>query len=150
MMKKLMVLSLVLAMGTLASAGLVLINNTPSQAAVVSDNAQAYGIWLAVDSSLVVEIAVDSTKANPNGDSVFEDWGLDSGQVWYFLSNRSLAPVSPLSPGQHVLITAISGEGFVDMWDGNLEGIIGRAQLVPEPMTMGLLGLGALFLRRRK
>ena len=33
---------------------------------------------------------------------------------------------------------------------GDLDGVLGTKTYVPEPMTMALLGLGGLFLRRRK
>jgi hypothetical protein len=46
------------------------------------------------------------------------------------------------------------GDGDTDLvwggtWDGDLDGIA-ETIIVPEPMTIALLGLGGLFLRRRK
>jgi len=39
----------------------------------------------------------------------------------------------------------------ITLWDGSYQGILDQVTIVqPEPMTIGLLGLGGLFLRRRK
>jgi hypothetical protein len=46
----------------------------------------------------------------------------------------------------------ILGAGFVDLYDGAVSWVTpaGTLEIVPEPMTIALLGLGGLFLLRRR
>ena len=48
-------------------------------------------------------------------------------------------------------VTDLSSDIYIAMWDSNWIDVAGAGvTLIPEPMTMVLLGLGGLFLRRRK
>lgn len=73
-------------------------------------------------------------------------------------STQALAEAN-MNSGNYVLFQNVSLDtlvvgidGLEDLTNGGLAGSVAGIQLVavPEPMTMGLLGLGGLFLRRRK
>jgi len=52
-----------------------------------------------------------------------------------------------------LLATALEGDFVATIYDStytNTVGSVGGIEIVPEPMTMVLLGMGGLFLRRRK
>jgi hypothetical protein len=162
MMKKLMVLSLVLAVVSLASAGLV-VTADPSVAAV-SGPALAYNGWLTVDPGMLVDVQITAAGGFGKGaafgaGAMWADYG--DGKLWSdFTVANSVAGESVLA-GNHILITLTGGKIWtaerpqvvgqsIGLWAENGETLLGTLYVVPEPMTMGLLSLGALFLRRRK
>jgi hypothetical protein len=51
-------------------------------------------------------------------------------------------------PGDVVI--QLLGTSTYETWDGGVLSSVTIHQVIQEPMTMGLLGLGGLFLRRRK
>jgi hypothetical protein len=56
-----------------------------------------------------------------------------------------------VGPAQLVNNIAISGTGTLEFFDILAQGeSMGTVTVIPEPMTIALLGLGGLFLRRRK
>ena len=65
-------------------------------------------------------------------------------------------PASTKLPGVIYLIDLhcdAEGDVYVEIWDqggGNLADSLTIHQVIPEPMTIALLGIGGLFLRRRK
>lgn len=171
-MKKLMVLSLVLAMAAVSSAALsplsLSVDKTELNLGEIatftvdstkgSDNAVGYGGWVGY---LVVT----------NGDGVLSD-------PIRFTGDGALSSANPytedgfgvgfeITMGSSPTAGAVSGKQFTFSFSSAIEGITNVAfyddamgydapvaaydiTVVPEPMTMGLLSLGALFLRRRK
>ena len=155
-MKKLIVLSLVMAMASLATAGLVsdlaettgnvdwtLDLNTGTLTGTGTSGAASMN-FLKVLAGAVTGLA--DTEAAGDAASFIEHpavpglYVADAGTV--------IAPITPgvwftmqfdFVPGTDVVIADAAGTTTL------LQGT-----LVPEPMTLGLLGLGGLFLRRKK
>jgi len=144
MMKKLMILSLVLGMATIASAGLV------------------------VEIGEVVDVQWDVPLTNydlivmvTEGELAFGDVAFNPDLAFDFAPKHVTDPAphqlrlsasqflsGPVGPGS---LFTVGYEGIgtfevVNAFNGEVLGTF----VIPEPMTMGLLGLGALFLRRRK
>lgn len=162
MMKKLMVLSLVLAMGTLASAGLLqdikLVMETPGVVTVyglvATDAYGASGFGVYVPADIAEQIKGPFGKFAGAGDigavTQWEGWnGIDASPAW-----SGTAGEQEVEAGAWFSFGYTGKVGdMLDIYDYSVSATapIGQlAVLVPEPMTMGLLGLGALFLRRRK
>ncbi len=173
MMKKLMVLSVVLAAAGLASAALVNISLVPEGNAVGvnSDSSSAWVGMIAWSSDLeVIEYgftpggAKNLSSNDDFGNQNRADFGWGDGQarVVQIIAGSSVAedPLVPgiqwiatfnLAPGQYFSKEDMGlGLGRVDLYSEDITTLLDTVYVVPEPMTMGLLGLGALFLRRRK
>jgi len=73
------------------------------------------------------------------GSMIFGDTGTGAG--------GSLVPITGLLVGDIGL--GVSGAGLVSLIDDNFQ-VVSSMEVIPEPMTIALLGLGGLFLRRRK
>jgi hypothetical protein len=171
MMKKLMVLSLVLAIGAVSSAALTLaVDKTellPGEIATFTitsskgaDNTAGWGGWVGY---LVVEngAGVLSNPIRITGDSGLSSANLyteDGFGVGYEITVGSSPTAGAVSGQQYTFSFSSLVEGFtsVALFDDAVGygagDAVGRYAMtvVPEPMTMGLLSLGALFLRRRK
>lgn len=177
-MKKLMVLSLVLAMGTLASASFSLVVNNadvPNGASISISNAVPLNLfesklWAIVVDSQVASLGTPNPVSTANLSNSVVGLVEDSAVIlepagttgWYGVTMWG-AFTGPLAAGT-VLYSGISIEGFSDtgfvtvyLYEvtegaafGDPAASADVAVMIPEPMTMGLLGLGALFLRRRK
>jgi hypothetical protein len=172
MMKKLLALALVLGMAGIASAGLVATvgETAPGMATIAlsleSGNISAYKLGLEWDTAAVV--ADFSGVAFP---AVFDFAGKSqavSGNYAEITAGQFLSPAvaapAVLMEGLMVDFLALApGEvatlNFVSKGGTKIDGvavpageIVATAEVVgiPEPMTIGLLGVGALFLRRRK
>jgi hypothetical protein len=180
MMKKVLVTLLVLGLASAANAGLVLgVGGADAPAEIdVSDVVQIVGVdtvpanaalYVAVYGDLSIDggslvysgnlSSYDNLEAYaaaigyPDGPSLladFDSFGL-SGIV--DLSAATLADGSATpAPLTGVLVDGITmtGEGGrLDLVDDALS-TIDSVTVIPEPMTIALLGLGGLFLRRRK
>lgn len=163
-MKKLLVLMLVAGISSLASAGLVL---NPS--GTVDDGGMPVGI--AVESTGAItgfEFKIEVVGGTIAGDL---DW---AGQTWMFApyaKGRSdthvevtggdfFAKAGPLTVLQGLTVTRTDPMAVVTLiatGNNNVDGgVVGKdtvmstLTIVPEPMSLMMLGLGGLFLRRRK
>jgi hypothetical protein len=164
MMKKLLVLALVLSVASLANAGLSL-QGAGNVVNVVSDDAAPYV------ANLVYVLPVDGTGDltgqivnMPGSLSVVTDFGIVTGadigwalgdiHVIQFLVGSST--VGALTSGVHFTGTAntdLLQDGPVVaayLLSEDFSTVLGTLFTTPEPMTMVLLGLGGLFLRRKK
>ena len=143
-MKKFVVLVLVLGMASLASAGLI-VTDTGTIAIDVDVDVLGY------------EITVEVT----DGDVALDGSGVGFGMNWDFdnLPSSDTPNLYRVSASQFMGAAqqgnilsglAYTGVGTIlvtDLYNANFEPVSAN---VPEPMTMVLLGLGGLFLRRRK
>jgi hypothetical protein len=171
-MKKLLVLALVLSMATMANAALTLsVSDTtlaPSETAVISLSGQdePAGVWylgvvaggpasIAFDtatilytgnaSSLVVEGMGDVLGANPDMITV-------TFQHIPAPPDTFIPPINGVAVDGIILHADAAGIATVVLFDGGGT-LIGSQDVtisdVPEPITMGLLALGAMFIRRK-
>lgn len=173
MMKKLMVLSVVLTAAGLVSAALVNVSLVPegNTVGIHSDSDQPWAAIIAWDADLEVIEWAFTPKGDKNLSDLMDfanqnraDFGWGDGQVRVL----QVAPASSdtadmlvpgiqwqvkfnLAPGQYFSKEDMGlGLGRVDLISEDFSTFLDTVYVVPEPMTMGLLGLGALFLRRRK
>ena len=108
-----------------------------------SDTAWGYVTWLSSGGSSITGYGVNgwlgtyssaySGYSVPGDDWTFIEWGLDAGTA------PIVAPPGATSVAFYLCQYNVGGSLDFD-----------NASIVPEPMTMALLGLGALMLRRRK
>lgn len=160
-MKKLLVLMLVLGMASLASAGLVLTNNGV-------DAGDEIGI------DVLGELGVDDDRASIDGfefelsitDGTLDTSGLTFPESWMFAPYRKGETASsvdvtggdffpktgPLTLMNGILANAKVGSiiTITSTASANAGEVYDSAIVTPEPMSLALLGLGGLFLRRRK
>jgi hypothetical protein len=162
-MKKALGLLLVLGLASVANAALDLVPNTISispvngtaLASVNSSNNLAYVCWLEV---------ADPTVANFQGAPSFTAGGNPTGfsaiqaypeyGAWYQATVATNDPSKPLVAGQQISATLIGkklGATVLNLYaeDGVTKLDSSPVTVVPEPMSLMLLGLGGLFLRRR-
>lgn len=161
-MKKLLALTLVLGIASLATAGIDL----------ASINGLSYAVEgnkLTVSSTVGVigylfNLQADNGSALTNGTvaggfAAVNFAGIDQYGIWTGAS-ASVGTANPLTgpifsidftPGtQKLLFVYSSGDPSITI-GGEAITLTGyEMTIVPEPMTMGLLGLGSLFLARRK
>lgn len=162
-MKKLLVLMLVLAMSSLVSAGLIL-DVVDNQVAVVMEpgtpNLFIYDIEVRIDAG---ELVGAGANINPSG----KTWmtapkiASQSGQAFRVtaIDIQMFGAEGLAAPNQVLSGLVVSGasEYTVTLFsydcslgDGSNELGVLDTVYVPEPMSLMLLGLGGLFLRRRK
>lgn len=168
-MKKLVVLMLVLAVGSLASAGLTLsadktvVDISKGETAIVGidalDQLANVGVFILLNGVGSMDI---SGASNSVGDGIIigrpdlspADFGADDA-LFAELVVVVVPPVKmadgPVVQGI-VLSSAVEGWAMLKIMDGDSGATMNElaVQFVPEPMSMILLGLGGLFLRRRK
>jgi len=174
-MKKLLVLALVLSMATLANAGLsivgvpagpILVGQTFTMS-IVSDATISAGVgewagWGLVTETSLAGIAGGVTPVSDPGFAIFDGVAAGAGFTppagTEGVSGTILAVNGPVAAGtlfSSITFTAqaaglanITLVGTMDY--AELTNIAaGSILITPEPMTLGLLGLGGLFLRRR-
>ena len=161
-MKKMLILMLVLGMTSIASATLTLgpdivLNNVGDTGAiqVLSDADGGYGCWVGLPDLTIVAYDGDPTftpAGNPNGDSLMPKYDA----LWYGeIIVSSLDPGAPILADAHIninLVGVAEGVTTVDLYDTSGMVFLDSATItvLPEPMTIALLGLGGLFMLRRR
>jgi MYXO-CTERM domain-containing protein len=162
MMKKVLAITLVLGLAAVANATVSM--TVPAEVEmgasgtiiVASDTGNvAFGGYVVVTD--VAAGALGNGQILPaSGDTGFwEDITADYPGWWFVQNGTSNPDLNPISDGDWFTIdyTALDETSLVaiELYDFD-ENLIGTAsvQNTPEPMTLGLLGLGGLFLRRRR
>ena len=177
-MKKMLILTLILGMTSVASAGIVVVGTDGDTAGAVQTDPigsvvgqQALFMAVAGPGSITNEtmvypgnLAVLTDYTGLDGDLTaavdglisayaaanpgFNDGG--STEIWFAEYFDGTAPPGTPPPVTGVLTTFdVSGTVEVYLMDPELSGVMSAA-VIPEPITLSLLGLGGLFLRRRK
>lgn len=164
MMKKLMVLSLVLAIGAVSSAALYVVAPDEVLAGeafqiVIGGNSPAFnlegGLYGSGASASGVVHGLAGLAGNLTGGNFISAFG-----GWdFFVGSADGTGSVAVDAGDWVVFNAVAGAAgevysfdlydYGVSWDDPVMSF-SVTSIVPEPMTMGLLGLGALFLRRRK
>ena len=155
-MKKFLILLLVLGLTSAANAALtwsvddveIIIGNT-AVVQLVSDSDQPYtSQWVGADSSLVAEIT--SMAVLP---AAAEGTAVPSAAYpgWWVVEAVDFTPPSDIAVGDHFDVT-ISGLALgtytINSDYGTGDNLL--ITVIPEPMTIALLGLGGLFMLRRR
>ncbi|MHC4110789.1 MAG: PEP-CTERM sorting domain-containing protein [Planctomycetota bacterium] len=160
-MKKFLILMLVLGMTSTAGATLTLVPESltidnvglTGTIQVVSDVDGDYSLWIEL---------VDLTVADYDGDPTFTPGGDPIGisqmnkydAHWYGeVVVASTDPGNPIVAGAHININLIGvseGTTTVNIYDVSTLLDSSTITVLPEPMTIALLGLGGLFLLRRR
>ena len=170
-MKKLLVLSLILGVASLASAGIELRPQEDASAGFVLYNTDgtSWDVYLGVSDGLAITataITPDNLGTNRKFNSIgtFSWDGTVPGQTigvatTYAVGVTDTNGLMPVGAAAKVDVALAAGQywstedmglglGMAEI--GTLDGTMSTLYVVPEPMTMALLGLGGLFLRRRK
>jgi hypothetical protein len=161
MMKKLLALTLVLGLATVASAVITITpisadvpDGTSVTIVISSDNPDPYGMFLEMtDPAGTLGNAILLPAAGADG-VILDPVALGVPGTWMFQA-LSFNIAAPIIAGDHFTIdyTANDGQSLVGITVYDFDFVqIGRIEMqnTPEPMTLGLLGLGGLFLRRRR
>ena len=163
-MKKLVVLTLVLAVASGAHAALTLVDvptdpiNIGDSIAILVNNSDdgAYSGWLQITDQAVADYDGDpvfTAAGDTAGQSTMELYAPDPG--WYTFTVSSLDPANPIVAGDHIQVNIVGiseGSSVLGLYDSDGVTLLDSATInvIPEPMTIVLLGMGGLFLRRRR
>lgn len=162
-MEKLLVFTLVLGLASGASAALTLVGaptdpiNIGETVTITVNNSEdgAYSGWLEIPDPGVADYDGDpvfTAAGNPGGASTVTAAADYPG--WYEFTVASFPPNPTISAGDHIQVTVTGiGEGAtaLNLYANDGVTLLDSAAItvIPEPMTIALLGLGGLFLRRR-
>jgi hypothetical protein len=164
MMKKVLVLLLVMGLASGASAALTFVDvptdpiNIGESIAITLNNSEdgSYGGWLEITDQTVADYDGDpvfTTAGDPEGKSTVDLYVPDPS--WYEFTVASTDADNPVVAGDHLVINIAGlseGTTTLSVYANDGVTLLDSASItvVPEPMTIALLGLGGLFLRRRK
>ena len=144
-MKKLLVLMLVLGLASLANAGLVVSFDASEISVGIEETVTGYEITVEVISG---DLALDGSAVTYDYTWDFDNLvSTDTPDLFRVSASQFLSAAQ--GPGTLFSGLAYTGAGtavFTDLYNQSAPVSV----LIPEPMTMVLLGLGGLFLRRRK
>ena len=161
MIRKFSILALVLGMTSSAGAALSLVPDDlllygghTGTIQVVSNVDGGYGCWIGIDNINVANYDGDPTftsLGNPNGDSIMPRYDAH----WYGeIIVSSTDPANPILAGAHIninLIGVTDQTTTVNLYASDGITLLDSAVIwSPEPMSIALLGLGGLFLLRRR
>ena len=162
-MKKLLVLMLVLCMASLANAGLSLtglpdtINVGESMIiGITSDDGAQYEGFLLMENNGLASYGATTIEgiAVPAAQVVYYGTTVDPTVDAYGIENSDTSITDLLTPGLGFTFEIVAGaEGTVgfQLMNSQFAQIgSGTLTIVPEPISLAILGLGGLFLRRRK
>jgi hypothetical protein len=148
MMKKLLVLMLVLATGGFATAGFIVQVESPTEFSISLDEA-VKGYEFNVE---VLGLPGDTLALGPAVSYGFT-WEFDnitmiSTETQWRGGGSQLFGVAQ-GPGKFLTLS-YTGQGYVKIADAYNPQFEALTAYIPEPVSIMLLGLGGLFLRRRK
>ena len=167
-MKKLLILTLVLGMASVANATVlswsvddITIDITVDPVAVVqliADDDQPYAAkWVGAGPSIYAEITSIAALPAAGPDAAIKDPAITLWAGWWTVEALDFDPTTwDVSAGLQydVTITGLDlGTYLIDSdsygTDGGINDVL-TINVIPEPMTIALLGLGGLFLLRRR
>ena len=123
---------------------------------VASDAPGTYRAWVEIEDPEIANFYGEpefTPAGDPGGSSTVSFW--PNYGAWYQVSVLSFPPAAGIAPGEHVLVNLIGiseGLTYLNLYanDGNTLLDQVAITVVPEPLTLALLGLGGLFVYRRR
>jgi len=167
MMKKVLVLMLVLGIASGANAALSITTQDSGAFEIVKDTTATFNIANSEGTNYTtwIELVGDAASysgdptftaaGNPNGDSVVNYYPDYAG--WYEINVTSFNPDNPIVAGDQIAVALLGqtvGTVTLNVYASDGATLLATQDIqvipVPEPLTIALMGLGGLFLRRRK
>jgi len=168
-MKKVLVLTLVLTLASMASASLSLVSSAGTSLEVNdTSNIGVYNDTQLPNQGLVIYVSIDeadidkgswtgnSTQHSPpapvEGTSTYYGYYEGYGDLWYWEPGVSVDDYLVGSMVDFEFQCDALGDVHITLYGDDAVTVLDTLTIaqVPEPMTIALLGLGGLLLRRRK